>query len=161
MKPLALAVSPPPPREEPLRFPVSCPKAPRTLSTSAPEPLVRLLEPLYARVLLLFAMCFAYPKTASLHIRHAGCFAGRPPCEPAYPGSMARLIRMDRTGHTTLAEWTAEDDAGFADAVREFGEQQALGYIGTVPDGDGKATHVRQLPREADMVILRRPIAGG
>ena len=31
---------------------------------------------------------------------------------------MARLIRMDRTGHTTLAEWTAEDDAAFATAVR-------------------------------------------
>ena len=74
---------------------------------------------------------------------------------------MARLIRMDRTGHTTLAEWTAQDDAAFAAAVREFSEQQALGYIGTVPGGPGKATHVRQLPRDADMVILRRPIAGG
>ena len=74
---------------------------------------------------------------------------------------MARLIRMDRTGHTTLAEWTAEDDSAFAAAVQEFGEQQALGYIGTVPEGPGKATHVRELPREADMVILRRPIAGG
>ena len=68
---------------------------------------------------------------------------------------------MDRTGHTTLAEWTSGDDAAFAEAVREFGEQQALGYIGTVPDGPGKATHVRTLPRDADMVILRRPIAGG
>jgi hypothetical protein len=74
---------------------------------------------------------------------------------------MARLIRMDRTGHTTLAEWTAEDDTAFAAAVQEFGEQQALGDIGTVPEGAGKATHVRELPREADMVILRRPIAGG
>ena len=74
---------------------------------------------------------------------------------------MARLIRMDQSGHTTLAEWTAEDDVAFADAVREFSEQQALGYIGTVPDGPGKATHVRELPRDADMVILRRPIAGG
>jgi hypothetical protein len=68
---------------------------------------------------------------------------------------------MDQSGHTTLAEWTAEDDVAFADAVREFSEQQALGYIGTVPDGPGKATHVRELPRDADMVILRRPIAGG
>jgi hypothetical protein len=68
---------------------------------------------------------------------------------------------MDRTGHTTLAEWTVEDDAAFAAAVREFGEQQELGYIGTVPEGPGKATHVRQLPRDADTVILRRPIAGG
>jgi hypothetical protein len=74
---------------------------------------------------------------------------------------MARLIRMDQTGHTTLAEWSVEDDAAFEAAVREFRAQQELGYIGTVPDGPGRATHVRQLPRDADMVILRRPIAGG
>jgi hypothetical protein len=74
---------------------------------------------------------------------------------------MARLIRMDGTGHTTLAEWTLEDDAAFDAAVREFAGQQALGYIGTVPEGPGKATHVRSLPRDADTVILRRPIAGG
>jgi hypothetical protein len=74
---------------------------------------------------------------------------------------MASLIRMDQTGHTTLAEWTADDTVAFDAAAREFGEQQALGYIGTVPDGPGKATHVRSLPRDADMVVLRRPIAGG
>jgi hypothetical protein len=74
---------------------------------------------------------------------------------------MARLIRMDGSGHTTLAEWTAEDDAAFAQAVEEFRDQLGLGYIGTVPNGPGKATHVRELPREAEMVVLRRPIAGG
>jgi hypothetical protein len=74
---------------------------------------------------------------------------------------MARLIRMDGSGHTTLAEWTVEDDAAFAAAVDEFRGQLELGYIGTVPDGPGKATHVRELPREAGMVIMRRPIAGG
>jgi hypothetical protein len=74
---------------------------------------------------------------------------------------MARLIRMDSSGHTTLAEWTAADDAAFAQAVVEFGAQLELGYIGTVPDAPGKATHVRELPREADLVIMRRPIAGG
>jgi hypothetical protein len=74
---------------------------------------------------------------------------------------MARLIRMDGTGHTTLAEWTTQDDAAFETAVREFSEQQELGFIGTVPDGPGHATHVRELPREASLVILRRPIAGG
>ena len=56
---------------------------------------------------------------------------------------MARLIRMDGTGHTTLAEWTAADDLAFAEAVDEFRSQLELGYIGTVPDGPGKATHVR------------------
>jgi hypothetical protein len=74
---------------------------------------------------------------------------------------MARLIRMDASGHTTLAEWTAADDQAFADAVTEFGSQLELGYIGTVPEGPGKATHVRELPREAELVIIRRPIAGG
>ncbi len=74
---------------------------------------------------------------------------------------MARLIRMDGSGHSTLAEWTAEDDAAFAAAVEEFSGQRDLGYIGTVPDGPGTATHVRELPREAELVIMRRPIAGG
>jgi hypothetical protein len=74
---------------------------------------------------------------------------------------MPRLIRLDDTGHTTLAEWTAVDDAAFGEAVERFRWQQELGYIGTVPDGPGKATHVRSLPREADLVIMRRPIAGG
>ena len=74
---------------------------------------------------------------------------------------MSRLVRMDGSGHTTLAEWTDADDAAFAAAVEEFQGQLDLGFIGTVSDGPGKATHVRALPREADLVILRRPIAGG
>jgi hypothetical protein len=74
---------------------------------------------------------------------------------------MSRLVRMDGSGHTTLAEWTDADDAAFAEAVREFEGQLELGYIGTVTDGPGKATHVRELPREAALVIMRRPIAGG
>jgi len=74
---------------------------------------------------------------------------------------MARLIRMDGTGHTTLGEWTAADDAAYGAALDEFRSQLELGYIGTVPDGPGKATHVRELPREVDLVIMRRPIAGG
>ena len=74
---------------------------------------------------------------------------------------MARLIRMDGTGHSTLAEWSAEDEAAFGAAVEEFRSELDRGYIGTVPDGPGSATHVRELPREADLVIMRRPIAGG
>lgn len=74
---------------------------------------------------------------------------------------MARLIRMDGTGHSTLAEWTTPDGAAFEAAVQEFRDQLDLGYIATVPDGPGRASQVRELPREADLVILRRPIAGG
>ena len=74
---------------------------------------------------------------------------------------MSRLIRMDSTGHSTLAEWTAEDDAAYARAVEEFRRQLDDGYIGVVDEGPGRATQVRELPADAELVIMRRPIAGG
>ena len=45
--------------------------------------------------------------------------------------------------------------------MREFREQLERGLHRRLPDGPGKATQVRELPRDADLVILRRPIAGG
>ena len=74
---------------------------------------------------------------------------------------MARLIRMDRTGHTTLAEWTDADDAAFAAASAAFREQLDEGYYAVVTQGEGHAEQVRELPTGAELVILRRPIAGG
>src|SRR5438093_648641 len=58
---------------------------------------------------------------------------------------MARLIRMDSTGHSTLAEWTVEDQAGYEAAVHEFRRQLDEGYIGVVDEGPGKATQIREL----------------
>jgi hypothetical protein len=74
---------------------------------------------------------------------------------------MARLIRMDSTGHSMLAEWTADDQPAFDQAVVAFRRELDLGYIGVLDEGRGRATHVRELPREADLVLMRRPIAGG
>ncbi len=74
---------------------------------------------------------------------------------------MARLIRMDQTGHTTLAEWTAGDVAATEAAVTAFREQLDQGYYAMVTEGEGSARQVTELPMDADMVILRRPIAGG
>ena len=74
---------------------------------------------------------------------------------------MSRLIRMDSTGHSTLAEWTADDQAAFDAAVDEFRRQLDDGYIGVLDEGPGSATQVRELPRDAGLVIMRRPIAGG
>jgi hypothetical protein len=72
---------------------------------------------------------------------------------------MARLIRMDQTGHTTLAEWTGE--AGAEAAAAAFREQLDAGYYAVVSTGEGHAEQVRELPLDAELVILRRPIAGG
>jgi hypothetical protein len=74
---------------------------------------------------------------------------------------MARLIRMDRTGHSTLAEWRADDPATVEAAVEAFRRELDLGYLAMVTTGQGKAEQVRELPVDADTVILRRPIAGG
>ncbi len=74
---------------------------------------------------------------------------------------MARLIRMDSTGHSTLAEWTTQDDTAFEAAVDAFRRELDAGYIGVQHEGEGRATQVTELPAGADLVIMRRPIAGG
>ncbi len=74
---------------------------------------------------------------------------------------MARLIRLDRTGHTTLAEWTAEDEAARARASQEFERELERGMIASATAADGTAEVVRELPLDVELVIMRRPIAGG
>ena len=74
---------------------------------------------------------------------------------------MGRLIRLDRSGHTTLAEWTTDDEAARRAAVVAFEAELELGMIGSATAADGTAEMVRELPLDADLVILRRPIAGG
>ena len=74
---------------------------------------------------------------------------------------MSRLIRMDHTGHTTLAEWTSDDPEAVEAAVRAFREELDRGSFAMVSAGEGHAEHVRELPVDADLVIMRRPIAGG
>ena len=74
---------------------------------------------------------------------------------------MSRLIRMDGSGHTTLAEWTAEDPASIEAAVAAFREELEQGSIAMATRGPGHAEHVRELPLDEPLVIMRRPIAGG
>ncbi len=74
---------------------------------------------------------------------------------------MSRLIRMDHTGHTTLAEWTASDQAAFESAVEQFRAELEDGCIAVHDLGGGQAEQLRELPRDAGLVIMRRPIAGG
>jgi hypothetical protein len=74
---------------------------------------------------------------------------------------MPRLIRLDQTGHTTLAEWTAEDRAAFDAAATAFRAELDRGCFGLVSLPDGTAEQVTELPLDGPTVILRRPIAGG
>ena len=74
---------------------------------------------------------------------------------------MSRLVRMDQTGHTTLAEWTAEEPEAIEAAVAAFRAELEQGYFAVVSHGEGRAEQVTELPVDAQLVILRRPIAGG
>jgi len=74
---------------------------------------------------------------------------------------MGRLIRLDRTGHTTLAEWSATESDSHAEAVAAFRRGSDSGMLASVPKADGSAEVVRELPVDAELVVLRRPIAGG
>jgi len=73
---------------------------------------------------------------------------------------MSRLVRMDSTGHSQVAEW-AGPGTDFEAAVAAFRSELEEGYIGVWDHRDGTATQVHELPLDADLVILRKPIAGG
>lgn len=73
---------------------------------------------------------------------------------------MARLVRLDRTGHTTLAEWSAAE-GGHDAAVAAFRAELDRGMIASLSRPDGTAEVIRELPLHADLVVMRRPIAGG
>jgi hypothetical protein len=74
---------------------------------------------------------------------------------------MSRLIRLDRTGHTELASWTAEDTDAQRTAIEAFRRELDEGMLASATLADGSAEVVRELPLEADLVVMRRPIAGG
>lgn len=74
---------------------------------------------------------------------------------------MSRLIRLDRTGHTTLAEWSAADGEAYERAGAAFAREREAGMIGSATAADGTAEVVRELPLDAELVVMRRQIAGG
>jgi hypothetical protein len=74
---------------------------------------------------------------------------------------MSRLVRMDRSGHTTLAEWTPDDPQAVEAAVQALRTELDRGYFAMVSTGEGHAEQVKELPVDADTVILRLPISGG
>ena len=74
---------------------------------------------------------------------------------------MARLIRLDRTGDTELASWTAEDPDSQEAALRAFRRELDDGMLASVSRLDGTAEVVRELPLDAELVVMRRPISGG
>jgi hypothetical protein len=74
---------------------------------------------------------------------------------------MSRLVRLDGSGHTTLAEWTADDGDSQREAITAFERELENGMIASATRPDGEAEVVRELPLDAELVVMRRQIAGG
>jgi hypothetical protein len=74
---------------------------------------------------------------------------------------MARLVRLDRSGHTELAAWSAEDAPSYDRASALFQEALGTGFMGVAKLPDDSYEQVKELPLDVDLVLLRRPIAGG
>jgi hypothetical protein len=74
---------------------------------------------------------------------------------------MSKLIRLDQTGHTVLAEWSAAEPAAFGRAQAAFRAELDRGFFGIASYPDGTAEQITELGFETPTVILRRPIAGG
>src|SRR5262249_15658432 len=84
---------------------------------------------------------------------------------------MSRLIRIDASGHTTLAHCTPQNPSpaggpgagppAVEAALAAFRAELEQGSIAMVSRGPGHAEHVRELPLDEQLVIMRRPIAGG
>ncbi len=74
---------------------------------------------------------------------------------------MSRLIRLDPTGHTELASWTIGDDVAQREAIEAFRRELDGGMLASATLSDGSAEIVRELPVDAELVVMRRPIMGG
>jgi hypothetical protein len=82
---------------------------------------------------------------------------------------MARLIRMDHTGHSTLAEWTEDNPQACEAAIREFRRQLDEGMWAAVPmrnpgSGRREAQMVKEyadIPPDSERVIFFPRASGG
>jgi hypothetical protein len=73
---------------------------------------------------------------------------------------MGRLVRRVLNGNTTLIEWSPEDPITVEAAREVMRREIANGYMAVREDADGSVP-VRQLPADAELVILTMPLGGG
>jgi hypothetical protein len=73
---------------------------------------------------------------------------------------MGVLKRRVLTGHETLAEWSPDDPASLEAAQQLLQRELDAGYLAVRADDEDNEP-VRELPADADVVILTMPMGGG
>lgn len=74
---------------------------------------------------------------------------------------MSKLIRLDQSGHTVLAQWSTAEPDPYDVAVTAFRAELDRGFFAVASYPDGTAKQITELGFDTPTVILRRPIAGG
>jgi len=72
---------------------------------------------------------------------------------------MGVLMRRVLTGDEKVAEWSAGDAESLDAARRLLRKELDAGYTAVLADGDN--TPLRELPADADVVMLTMPMGGG
>ena len=70
---------------------------------------------------------------------------------------MTRLLRMDASGHTELAAWSAGDSASHERAASIFKEQLDGGYMGVAKLHDESFEQVKTLPVDVELCCCAAP----
>ena len=72
---------------------------------------------------------------------------------------MGVLMRRVLTGDEKVAEWSPDDAESLDAARRLLRDELDAGYTAVLADGGNKP--LRELPADADVVILTMPMGGG
>jgi hypothetical protein len=73
---------------------------------------------------------------------------------------MGKLLRRTLDGDETVAEWSADDRASVRAAEEAMRREVQAGYV-AMQGGEGRNEPVRDLPPDAELVILTMPMGGG
>jgi hypothetical protein len=73
---------------------------------------------------------------------------------------MGKLVRRTLGGDETVAEWSSDDPESVRTAAEAMRREVDAGYV-AVEGGKGRNEPVDELPPDADVVILTKPMGGG
>jgi hypothetical protein len=73
---------------------------------------------------------------------------------------MGKLVRRTVEGDTTIAEWSPDDPDSLRAAADAMRREMSAGYV-AMRGGKGRNEPVRELPPDAELVILTMPMGGG
>ena len=73
---------------------------------------------------------------------------------------MGKLVRRLMTGYETLVEWSPSDRSSVEEAEAVFRREVDAGYT-AVRSEQGRNEPVRELPADAELVILTTAMGGG